>query len=45
MSNNSHDFGGTPCFDFAIYTLKEIQTAGYKFPTPSLITDAVVPEF
>jgi hypothetical protein len=44
VANDLDDFGLTSAADLPVQTVKEIQTAADKLPSPTLVTDAVRPK-
>lgn len=44
MADDFLYFGGAPGADLAIDALDEVETAGPKFPAPTLVANAVIPE-
>lgn len=44
MLNDLGDAGLAPAADLTVQTVEQVETTAYKFPSPTLVTDAVGPE-
>lgn len=44
MADNTSNLGGTASADLTVETLNEIDTATKQFPSPTFVTDTVLPE-
>lgn len=44
MADNASNLGGTACADLTVETLNQVDTATKQFPSPTFVTDTVLPE-